>query len=67
MGPVTLDSPDLWRRMARASERPKTMASSDEARAFYERCGFRPSPVEPMTLMITIAEARRMLAKGRVE
>ena len=28
----------------------------------YERCGFRPSPVEPMTLMVTIDEARRMLA-----
>lgn len=38
-------------------------AISDEARAFYERCGFRPSPVEPMTLMITIDEARRMLAR----
>ena len=37
-------------------------AISDEARAFYERCGFRPSPVEPMTLMVTIDEARRMLA-----
>jgi GNAT superfamily N-acetyltransferase len=42
-------------------------AISDEARAFYERCGFRPSPVEPMTLMITINEARRVLAKGRAE
>ena len=39
-------------------------AISDEARAFYERCGFRPSPVQPMTLMITIDEARRMLAKS---
>ena len=37
-------------------------AISDEARAFYERCGFRPSPVEPMTLMVTIDEAQRMLA-----
>jgi predicted N-acetyltransferase YhbS len=40
-------------------------AISAEARAFYEHWGFRPSPVEPMTLMITIDEARRMLAKGR--
>jgi len=41
-------------------------AISDEARTFYERCGFRPSPVQPMTLMITIDEARRMLAKSAV-
>jgi GNAT superfamily N-acetyltransferase len=37
-------------------------AISDEAKAFYERHGFRASPIEPMTLMITLAEARRMLA-----
>jgi GNAT superfamily N-acetyltransferase len=37
-------------------------AISDEAKAFYERHGFRPSTVEPMTLMITLAEARRMLS-----
>jgi GNAT superfamily N-acetyltransferase len=36
-------------------------AISDEARRFYEKHGFRASPVEPMTLMITIDEARRML------
>jgi GNAT superfamily N-acetyltransferase len=36
-------------------------AISDEAKAFYERHGFRVSPVEPMTLMITLAEARRTL------
>jgi GNAT superfamily N-acetyltransferase len=36
-------------------------AISDAAKAFYEKHGFRPSPVEPMTLMITIEEARRML------
>jgi hypothetical protein len=35
-------------------------AISDEAKAFYEHWGLRPSPVEPMTLMITIEEARRM-------
>ena len=35
-------------------------AISDEAKKFYERHGFRPSPVEPMTLMITIEEAQRM-------
>lgn len=36
-------------------------AISDQAKAFYEKHGFRPSPVEPMTLMITIDEAKRML------
>ena len=37
-------------------------AISDTARAFYEKHGFRSSPVEPMTLMVTIDEARRMLS-----
>jgi GNAT superfamily N-acetyltransferase len=37
-------------------------AISEAAKAFYERHGFRVSPVEPLTLMITLAEARRMLA-----
>jgi GNAT superfamily N-acetyltransferase len=36
-------------------------AISDEAKAFYEKHGFRSSPIEPMTLMVTIDEARRML------
>jgi GNAT superfamily N-acetyltransferase len=36
-------------------------AISDEAKTFYEKHGFRPSPIEPMTLMVTIDEARRML------
>jgi GNAT superfamily N-acetyltransferase len=36
-------------------------AISDQARTFYEKYGFRPSPIEPMTLMIAIDEARRML------
>jgi len=36
-------------------------AISDEAKAFYEHWGFRVSPIEPMTLMITIEEAHRML------
>lgn len=34
-------------------------AISDEAKAFYEHHGFRASPVEPMTLMITLREAQR--------
>jgi len=36
-------------------------AISDDAKLFYERHGFRASPIEPMTLMITLAAARRML------
>jgi len=39
-------------------------AISDEAKGFYEHWGFKASPVDPMTLMITIDEARRMLARG---
>lgn len=37
-------------------------ALSEEARAFYVRRGFRPSPLDPMTVMITLAEARNALA-----
>jgi GNAT superfamily N-acetyltransferase len=40
-------------------------AISEEAKAFYEKHGFRASPIEPMTLMITIEEAQRMLAIGK--
>jgi GNAT superfamily N-acetyltransferase len=36
-------------------------AISDEAKRFYEQHGFRPFPVEPMTLMITIDEAKKSL------
>jgi len=36
-------------------------AISDAARAFYEHYGFRVSPIEPGTLMITIAEAAKMV------
>ena len=31
-------------------------AISDEARAFYLRLGLAPSPFEPMTLMVTVAD-----------
>ena len=37
-------------------------AISAEAKVFYEKHGFRPSPVDPMALMITLNDARRMLA-----
>lgn len=36
-------------------------ALSETARRFYEQHGFVGSPVEPLTLMITVAEAKRML------
>jgi GNAT superfamily N-acetyltransferase len=36
-------------------------AISQEAREFYKNAGFRPSPIDPMTLMITVAEAERAL------
>ena len=42
-------------------------AISEEAKKFYERCGFRPSPGEPMTLMITVEEARTMLSRPAAE
>jgi GNAT superfamily N-acetyltransferase len=32
-------------------------AISERARSFYENCGFSPSPMDPMTLMITVPEA----------
>jgi GNAT superfamily N-acetyltransferase len=38
-------------------------AISDEAKAFYEHWVLRPSPLDPMTLMITVDEARRMLQR----
>lgn len=37
-------------------------AISESARRFYERCGFHASPIDPMTLMITVAEAEQALA-----
>lgn len=36
-------------------------ALSDEARTFYERMGFEPSPLEPMTLIVTLADVRQAL------
>ena len=33
-------------------------ALDDTARGFYERLGFDPSPLDPMTLMITLADLR---------
>ncbi len=36
-------------------------AISDEARAFYLRLGLGPSPLEPMTLMTTVADLKAAL------
>jgi GNAT superfamily N-acetyltransferase len=37
-------------------------AISEDAKRFYERYGFRDSPVDPMTLMITVADAEKALS-----
>jgi len=37
-------------------------AISADAKRFYERCGFQASPVDPMTLMITLRDAEEALA-----
>lgn len=36
-------------------------AISEEAKAFYQALGFDPSPAEPMTLMVTLGDIRRLL------
>jgi GNAT superfamily N-acetyltransferase len=36
-------------------------AISESAKRFYEKSGFIPSPIDPMTLMITVAEAAKAL------
>lgn len=38
-------------------------AISERAKQFYVRSGFTPLPVDPMTLMITVAEAMRSLSE----
>jgi hypothetical protein len=38
-------------------------AISEQAKRFYEKWGFVSSPLEPMTLMITVAEARKVIAE----
>lgn len=37
-------------------------AISEDAKRFYERYGFSASPIEPMTLMITISDAKKALS-----
>ncbi|THF64799.1 GNAT family N-acetyltransferase [Pseudothauera nasutitermitis] len=36
-------------------------AISADAKAFHERIGFEPSPLDPMTLMVTLADLRASL------
>ena len=36
-------------------------AISEEAKQFYEKCGFTASPIDPMTLMVTINDAKNEL------
>jgi GNAT superfamily N-acetyltransferase len=38
-------------------------ALSDEARAFYVAVGFDPSPLDPMTLMVTLVDIRLNLSE----
>jgi GNAT superfamily N-acetyltransferase len=37
-------------------------AISEDAKRFYERSGFASSPIDPMTLMITVADAEKALS-----
>lgn len=39
-------------------------ALSDEAKAFYLRLGLEPSPLEPMTLMVTLADLKPSISNG---
>jgi GNAT superfamily N-acetyltransferase len=38
-------------------------AISDEAKRFYEKAGFSASPVDPMTMMITLADVEKALGR----
>lgn len=38
-------------------------AVSEDAKRFYERSGFASSPLEPLTLMITVTDAERALSE----
>jgi GNAT superfamily N-acetyltransferase len=39
-------------------------AISEEAKAFYLALGFDPSPLEPMTLIVTLTDVRSVLQEG---
>jgi predicted N-acetyltransferase YhbS len=54
---------DAARRVVRASETIGVRglivhAISEDAATFYRRLGFDPSPLDPMTLMVTLADLR---------
>lgn len=40
-------------------------ALNDNARSFYESCGFQSSPVHPSTLMVLLADAQKALEAPR--
>lgn len=40
-------------------------ALSEEAKSFYQRHGFQVSPVDEMTLMVTIRDTCAQLSVGR--
>jgi GNAT superfamily N-acetyltransferase len=40
-------------------------AISEAAKRFYEKYGFVSSPVDPMTVVITVAEATRIIARSK--
>jgi GNAT superfamily N-acetyltransferase len=42
-------------------------AISEQAKRFYEKHGFIPSPADPMTLMVTVTESARILAGKRTD
>lgn len=42
-------------------------ADSEKAKQFYETCGFQVSPIEPMTLLITIAEAQKVFGLAKTD
>ena len=39
-------------------------ALSEDTKAFYLRLGLDPSPLDPMTLMVTLADLRASLTLG---
>lgn len=38
-------------------------AVSDDAKRFYEKAGFLASPVDPMTVMITLADVKKTVGE----
>lgn len=40
-------------------------AVSEDAKRFYERAGFASSPLDPMTMMITLADVERALRQAQ--